>query len=385
MILSNEWIKDSIETYLYQRRTKSQIIYWVVLIAISIAIILLPFIYVDVSVRATGTIRPISEKSEVISSVSELIDSIYVHEGDKIKKGDVLLQFRTNNSDYKIDYQSNKVKDLQAHIADLSLLIKGSKPISFHSSVRSQEYVYYTKRLTELSTQMEHSKREYYRNKKLFDNQLISEEEYLKYYYEYENNKNSLDSYKENQLSTWQVDLNTSRNSLSEMYSLLNETVKSKDLYTVKSPINGTIDHFSGIYIGSSVQIGQTIAIISPDSTMYLESYVEPRNIGYIQMGMPVQIQVESFNYNEWGSLTGKVISISSDFLIDGNGKSYYKVKCSMNKDYLQLKNGRKGFLKKGMSANAHFMITRKSLFDLLYQKMDNWVNPTQYKSENDL
>lgn len=30
------------------------------------------------------------------------------------------------------------------------------------------------------------------------------------------------------------------------------------------------------------------------------------------------------------------------------------------------------------MTVNTHFMITRRSLFDLLYQKMDDWVNPKQ-------
>jgi hypothetical protein len=31
MLLPNEWIENSIETYIYQHTTKSQIIYWVVL------------------------------------------------------------------------------------------------------------------------------------------------------------------------------------------------------------------------------------------------------------------------------------------------------------------------------------------------------------------
>ena len=42
-------------------------------------------------------------------------------------------------------------------------------------------------------------------------------------------------------------------------------------------------------------------------------------------------------------------------------------------------KNGQIGKLKKGMTASAHFMVTRRSLFDLLYQKIDDWANPRQY------
>lgn len=54
MLLPNEWIENSIETYIYQHTTKSQIIYWVVLAAVAAAIIALPFIYVDISVQGSG-------------------------------------------------------------------------------------------------------------------------------------------------------------------------------------------------------------------------------------------------------------------------------------------------------------------------------------------
>ena len=55
-----------------------------------------------------------------------------------------------------------------------------------------------------------------------------------------------------------------------------------------------------------------------------------------------------------------------------------------MEQDYLIHRKGLKGNLKKGMTVSAHFMIARRSLFDLLYQKMDDWINPSQYIVEND-
>lgn len=36
----------------------------------------------------------------------------------------------------------------------------------------------------------------------------------------------------------------------------------------------------------------------------------------------------------------------------------------------------------KGMVANVRFMITKRSLFDILYQNIDEWINPTQYITE---
>lgn len=137
----------------------------------------------------------------------------------------------------------------------------------------------------------------------MFEKKVISEEEYDKYYYQYQTQQNELASLTQSQLSTWQADLNSYRNSRNEMSTSLKQEVKDQDMYIVRSPVDGTLDQFSGIYRGSSIQAGQSLAVISPDSTLCLEVYVTPRNIGFMNIGMPVNIQVESFNYNEWGTL----------------------------------------------------------------------------------
>lgn len=382
MLLPNEWIENSIETYIYQHTTKSQVIYWVVLAAITATIIALPFVYVDISVQGGGVVRPVTEKTEIKAAITEYVDSVFVREGQQVRKGDVLLRFRTNNSDYKINYQTNRIKDYEAHLADLACLAEGKTPSVFRSPVRQQEYSYFIRRKKELETTLAQAEKEYLRNKTLFDKKVISEEEYDKYYFQYKSRQSELASLQESQLSTWQTDLNTYRNQYSEMSTSLRQEEKEKDLYIVRSPVDGTIDQFSGIYRGSNIQAGQSLAVVSPDSTLCVEVYVTPRNIGFLYPGMPVNMQVESFNYNEWGTIPGKVKDISSDFLTDSEGNSFYKVKCSLERDYLTLrKSGKKGILKKGMTVSTHFMITERSLFDLLYQKINDWANPVQYNS----
>ena len=74
--------------------------------------------------------------------------------------------------------------------------------------------------------------------------------------------------------------------------------------------------------------MGATIAVVSPDTSLYIEAYVAPRDIAFIRENMRVKVQIESFNYNEWGTLQGYVQHISSDYIRNNNGESYYKVKC---------------------------------------------------------
>lgn len=382
-LLPSDLINNSMEVYISKHSTKSQKIYWAVLVAVFATMVSLPFIYVDVSVHDAGIIRPAAEKTEIKSPVTEFVDSIFICEGEKVNKGDTILTFRTSSSNYKINYHQSRLNDLRQHLHDLRYLSKGEKPEVFHSDTRRQEYLYFQKQKNEYATNLEKATKEYGRNKSLFEKEVISEEDFDQYYFEYTNAKNQMASVGDNQISKWQTDLNTYINTYSEMSSNLKLEEKEKDLYVVTSPVYGTVEQFRGIYKGSNIQTGTPLAVISPDSTLFVEVYMSPRNIGYIKKGMPVNIQVGSFNYNEWGTIEGRVMDISSDFFADNtSGNAYYKVKCGLKTDFLLHRKGLRGNLKKGMSVSAHFMVARRSLFDLLYQKMDDWMNPSQYMVE---
>jgi len=384
-ILPSEFIKNGIDVYLSKHAVTSKNLYLLILFVVVFALMSLPFIHVDISVRESGIIRPAAEKTEIIASITERVDSVYVREGESLRSSDTILTFVSANPDFRIEYQQKRMEDLNEHLDDLHFLVKNLKPKIFRSATREQEYWLYVQRMQECETNFLKAETDLKRHQVLYEKDIISREEYENYQYGYNNAKNILMTLKNNQLSQWQNDLNACSNSQEEMKAAVNQELKEKDRYVVFAPVSGTLDRFHGIYENSLVQSGSLLAVISPDSALFAEVYVSPHNIGYIHLNMPVNIQVSSFNYNEWGSISGRVMEISSDFMTDATGQNaYYKVKCNLDKHYLIRKNKVKGTLKKGMTISAHFMITRRSLFDLLYQKMDDWINPTQYDvSEN--
>lgn len=373
-------IEASIESYLYTKTSTSHNIYIVTVIAVMVAFIAFPFIYIDISIQSTGIIRPKGEKAEIKASVSELIDSVYVKEGQRVKEGDVLLRLRTLNVGYQINFQEKKLEDYAKHIADLEILVMRRVPSKFSSPLYQQEYMSYQKKVNEAQASLDKTNLDFNRNSALYKKGVISAEEYEGYVHTQRQAENSLASIRESQYSSWQSELKTYKEQQIESEANLHQEEKNLDMYYMKSPIDGTLDYFSGIYAGGSVRTGEILAVISPDAPLYAEVQVSPRDIGNITVGVPVTIQVESFNYNEWGVIRGKVTEISSDFFQDTeNNNTYYKVKCSMEKEYLSLRSGRSGHLKKGMTVRANFILNRRSLFDLLYMKADEIFNPRQY------
>ncbi|MCC5613294.1 hypothetical protein LC612_43100 [Nostoc sp. CHAB 5834] len=62
---------DTLLTYLPTVSTRSQLIYTTILLAVLGAVAALPFIYVDVSVRAGGLVRPVAERSKELPGLAQ--------------------------------------------------------------------------------------------------------------------------------------------------------------------------------------------------------------------------------------------------------------------------------------------------------------------------
>ena len=111
-----------------------------------------------------------------------------------------------------------------------------------------------------------------------------------------------------------------------------------------------------------------------------------PKDIGYIKIGQEVRMQVDAFNYNEWGIISGKVVEIFNDITLINSQEGtlpYCKVICSIDNPYLTLKDGYRGELKRGMTMNCRFMLTKRTIFQLLYDRVDDWINPNRNNTKN--
>jgi hypothetical protein len=153
----------------------------------------------------------------------------------------------------------------------------------------------------------------------------------------------------------------------------------------VISPVAGEIIRSAEVQNGGFVSYNQLIAEISPDGELLATCFVKPSDIGMIYEDQPVLIQVDAFKYNEWGMLKGRIADISDDMIIEGNSNALFRVRCTLENKTLTLKNGYSAVMKKGMSMTARMLVTRRSLFNLLFDKADKWFNPYMNKRNDEI
>jgi len=92
---------------------------------------------------------------------------------------------------------------------------------------------------------------------------------------------------------------------------------KAKELLALKwlrAPVSGTIQKIDVTTIGQVVTSGQVLITIVPDGMpLIVEATLTNQDIGYVKLGQPVDVKVDTFPFQKYGSLKGVVAWISAD------------------------------------------------------------------------
>lgn len=376
----SETIDYALETYLPKVNVKSQLIYSSILVFAIGFFMALPFIFVDISVSSPGVIRSHSEKTEIKSLVSGRITKMEVRENQMVNAGDVLYAVNTEELDNKLQLSAFDERENNQKITDLKTLLGVEKSNLFGNFPTSTGI--YTQQLNLFISQIQENlfaqkkiDAELNSDRQLFKDKVISKRELDNKEYEFTKLRAEYESMFQRQKSQWQADLNGFRLQAEQKKAENNQVRQQKQFYEIKAPISGNMQQVVGKYQGSYIQTGESLGIISPDSNILVECFVSPQDIGLLKPDMQVRFQIDAFNYNEWGLVNGKITDIAKDFVVI-NEQPVFKVRCLLEKQEVSLPTGYKATLKKGMTLRARFIVTQRSLFQLLYDKVDDWVNP---------
>ena len=381
-VFPKEIIESTVETHMFQHRTKSKIIYLIILLAVLTALALLPFTYVDIYSTSRGIIKPKKERITISSPISGKISSAFLDANRFVKEGDTLVTFDDSISVEKLKFLALQIEEISLFIEDLSYVLdaKTIEVSNLKSPKFQKEALLFKQKKYELQTKFSQIKRDHTRSKKLFENGVIAKVEYETKTLKYDLIRNTMQQLHEQKYNTWQATLTDYKSKLVELESNAYQTQQNNALHVVTAPISGTLVSSVSTGQNSYLTAGQTIAELSPDTDLRIECYVSPYDIGLLKVHSDVNFQIDAYNYNQWGMSSGQITDIAKDIEFIDN-KAVFKVYCSINAPHLALKNGSVGPLKKGMTLTAKFKLANRSLFDLLYDKVDDWINPGQNQS----
>jgi membrane fusion protein, peptide pheromone/bacteriocin exporter len=376
-------MENSAELHFQRYDPRTLLIYRIAIVIVLLAFLAIVLIPVNVSVRGTGVVKSPTEHNSIKALVSGTVGQVMMKENGRVKAGQVLLTINADMIREESNYTTAQLKQFEDEAADLEKLTQAAQKHDLNalsglkSGLYGQQLIVFKQRLREASARYYAAKRNYDRYRSLKQAKVISAAEYDMAELAYRNVQNDVQLIYDEQGSAWQAELTGLRMKISELRSKNVHIRQQQDFYTLRAPVSGTVQEMKGVQPGSAISANEILAEISPDSGLIVETYVPPHDIGLLKVGTTARFQVDAYNYNQWGMLNGKVISVSNDSY-SNNQQLFFKVRCRVDRDHLTLKNGYTGKLKKGMTVQAVFQVTQRTVFQLLYDKADDWLNPNR-------
>ena len=369
-------IENSVENLIVQNRVKGFSFYLIILFVLIGALAALPFIFVDVSSQARGFVRASSDNVPIISLVSGNIIRLHMKNNLQVKKGDTLLMVDPQSIENQVELNQDFNNQAELNLQDLEQMLRGAPNYTFQLSHNQNDFEKFQAQQKELNTKLHAANLIYNRHKKLYLDKVIPASEFERYENDKQLAEEALASFQKQQSAQWERQKKEILDAKKNYTNTIQKFTIEKKNYLIKAPISGTITNFKGYESRSFLGAATQLAEISPDDQLLIECQVNPQDIGLIKIGQSVRLQMDAFNYNQWGFLQAEVNEIDLHPIVQ-NQEVFFRVKCRLKEKSLQLKNGYRAEIQKGMSLTARFIITRRSIYQLLFDKVDQWLNPS--------
>jgi adhesin transport system membrane fusion protein len=98
----------------------------------------------------------------------------------------------------------------------------------------------------------------------------------------------------------------------------------------IRTPVDGIVNKINVNTIGGVVRSGDPILEILPlGERLRVEGKIDPRDIGFVYVGMPATVKLTAFDFAVYGSLRGNVFHVAADSIVDPNDperRPYFEV-----------------------------------------------------------
>jgi multidrug efflux pump subunit AcrA (membrane-fusion protein) len=162
------------------------------------------------------------------------------------------------------------------------------------------------------------------------------------------------------------------RNQLQARISeLVNRLDYLGSVLTITAPFDGTVSNLKIKGPGELLQSGEVLLEIVPIGTkLVAELNLENKDVSMINPGMLVQVAIDAMPEFDYGTVGGKVLSISrSDATLQDNSKSQFVVAVALDQQFLSSGNERKPFML-GMTVRGRIITRYESLLIATYRAL---------------
>jgi adhesin transport system membrane fusion protein len=305
---------------------------------------------IEQTVRAQGQIIPTARTQVIQSADGGVLEKLLVEEGQSVKAGQELAILERERSQASFDESRAKAAALSVALARTQAEALGRAP-EFGKALRTdpkivavQQALYEQRKrslqdeLASLQQGLDMALEELRMNEALLKNGDTSRLEVMRAKRQTVDIEAKINATRNKYLQDARAEATKLAEDLAAMAYKLDERRSVLGHTVLTAPIAGVVKYLKVTTIGGVLRAGDEMMQISPtEGGMVFEVKINPVDIGQLQLGLPVAIKLDAFDYSVYGNLEGTLVYLSSDTLVEqganGQSSSYYRAHVKLDAD----------------------------------------------------
>jgi multidrug efflux pump subunit AcrA (membrane-fusion protein) len=137
----------------------------------------------------------------------------------------------------------------------------------------------------------------------------------------------------------------------------------------LQAPLDGVVTR-GEVKVGDVLERGKAVLDIAEERGFVFEAEVSSEDVGLLRVGLPVNLKLDAFEFQKYGTLAGRVVFISPDSAVRGPQRPpTYRVRIETAGDEVGSGEHR-GRLKLGMTGQADIVTGEESLLKILVRRI---------------
>ena len=163
-----------------------------------------------------------------------------------------------------------------------------------------------------------------------------------------------------------QAELSTIETKAASLVQDVTKAGQKADLQRLTTPIDGVVQQLAVHTVGGVVTPAQQLLIVVPlNHPVEVEAQVENKDVGFVKEGEVVEVKVETFPFTLYGTIPGKVLSVSDDAASIEKVGLVYPTRVSMDRSTIQVE-GKQVNLSPGMAVTVEIKTGQRRVIEYL-------------------
>ena len=340
---------------------------------------------VDQVVHGQGQVIASSKTQLIQNADGGILTELKVNEGDSVDEGQVLATLEKAHALAAYSESYGKEAALQMSISRLNAELDG-KPLKLdprlkkeYPEVAGAETNLFIKRQQAYKNQIEtleqsikYQNEELQMNLKLESLGDVSRADILRLKKAVNDAKGNLDAQKNKYIQDLSAELNKAREDLTSQHQNVVDKHQLLQHTDILSPASGIVKSVHFTTIGAVLKPGDEIMQILPtDTDLIIEAKLKPSDMAFVDVGLPVNVKLDAYDYSIFGVLKGTVSYISADTLSEDtkNGPStYYRVKIKVSRDSYKSKLIKNIEFRPGMTSTVDIRTGNRTVLAIIFK-----------------